>query len=242
MKTSGQIKEFSFPEGLQLSQKYTVIQKVGAGWEGEVYIVRENLTGIERAAKFFYPKRNKHNKTLKFLAKKLHKLRNCSILIQYLTQDTLEYKGQNIRYLVSEFVEGPTLDDFLQEQRGKRLHPFQALHLVHRLAQGMEEIHRLKDYHGDLHTGNVIVRRVGLHFDLKIIDFFHWGSAKPENLRDDVCDLVRILYDSIGGIDHYAKQPEAIKKICCGLKRNLILKKYKNAGELREYIENLEWF
>ena len=54
-------------------------------------------------------------------------------------------------------------------------------------------------------------------------------------------DLIRLFYDAIGGPRHYAKHPREIKAICCGLKRSLILKKFKTAGQLRTYLENMEW-
>jgi hypothetical protein len=68
---------------------------------------------------------------------------------------------------------------------------------------------------------------------------FHWGTARPENIRDDVCDLIRIFYDCMGGKKHYAGLPREVKEICCGLKRTLIVKKFKHAGRLRQYIENM---
>ena len=70
---------------------------------------------------------------------------------------------------------------------------------------------------------------------------FTWNAPKRENIQTDVCDLVRIFYDSLGGQKHYLKHPQAVKDICCGLKRSLILKKFKSAGQLREYLENMEW-
>ena len=102
-------------------------------------------------------------------------------------------------------------------------------------------IHQLREYHGDLHSENVIVRRRGIGFDLKLIDMFHWVAPKKENIYDDVCDLVRMFYDAIGGQKYYANQPQVVKKVCCGLKRTLITKRFRTAGRLREYLENIDW-
>lgn len=238
---SAKIESFEFSSSYILSKKYKVKHKLGGGWEGEVFIIEELATGIERAAKFFFPHRNVKNKAAVFYAKKLHKLRSCSILIQYLTQDVFRYRGQDVRYLISEYVEGVPLKQFLKSQRGGRLSAFQALHLLYALVKGIEDIHRLREYHGDLHAENIIVQRYGLGFDLKLVDMFHWGRATPQTLREDVFDLIRIFYDSLGGARHYASQTQEVKEICCGLKRSLIEKKFKTSGELREYLETMQW-
>jgi len=239
--TGRRITKFGFPSGMILAGKYEIVAQIGNGWEGEVYLLRECSTGIERAAKFWYPQRNPRNRTARFYARKLHKLRHCPILIQYHTQETIRFQGVPIRFLVSEYVEGELLSDFLARQPGKRMPVFQALHLLYALAAGIEKIHNLGEYHGDLHDENVIVRRYGLAFDLKLVDMFRWGQARPQNIHDDVCDLVRIFYDAIGGQKRYARQPPEAKAICCGLKRSLMLKKFRNAGQLRQFIETMQW-
>ena len=235
------IDAFDFREGRILAKKYEVLAKLGEGWEGEVYLLRELATGIERAAKFFFPQRNLRNKSSNFYAKKLHKLRNCPGLIQYHTQETIRFRNHEVTFLVSDFVEGEVLLDFLKRQPGKRIDYFQGLHLLHDIAVAVQDIHRNKDYHGDLHTGNVILRRYGLGFEVKLLDFFHWGPPRPECQKDDICDTIKIFYDAIGGRERYAKQPPIVKSICCGLKRTLILRKFRTMNHLRDYLENLDW-
>jgi tRNA A-37 threonylcarbamoyl transferase component Bud32 len=105
----------------------------------------------------------------------------------------------------------------------------------------MEGIHNAREYHGDLHDRNIIVRRLGISFDLKLLDLYHYGPAKVTDLHDDVCDLVRLFYDAIGGAKLYAKHPDWVKAICRGLKRSLILQQYRTAGQLRQYLETMEW-
>ena len=224
-----------------LVDKYEVVKHLGAGWEGEVYLVRELNTGIERAAKFFFPQRNPKNRTLTYYAKKLHRLRHCPIVIQYHTQEKVDYDGIPITFAVSEYVEGEPLTAFLKRQPGKRLDAFQAFHLLHALAAGIESIHHVQEYHGDLHTDNIIVKRSGLGFEVKLLDLYRWRAPRRQNIQDDVCDLVRILYDALGGRAHYAKQPPEVKAVCCGLRRSLILKKFSTAGQLREKLETMSW-
>jgi serine/threonine protein kinase len=224
-----------------LADKYEVISFLGGGWEGEVYLVRETNTGIEKAAKVFYPQHNWHSRATNFYARKLHKLRHCPIVIQYHAQEEILYRGIPIALLISEYVDGEFLSDFLKKQPGKRLTPFEGLHLLYALASGVETIHQAREYHGDLHDENIIVRRRGLSFDLKILDMYNWGAPSGENIRDDVCDLVRIFYDAVGGARLYSRQPDVVKEICCGLKRSLITKKFRTAGHLRQFLETMTW-
>lgn len=232
---------FGFEEGDILAGKYEVQSFLGSGWEGEVYRVRELDTDIERAAKSFFPVRNIHNRLIKFYARKLHRPRHCSILIQYHTKEIDHRNRESVTFLVSEYVEGKLLSALMNGQPGKRLTPFEGLHLLHALAAGVEEIHGAKEYHGDLHEDNVIVRRRGIEFDVKLVDMYNWGALKGQHMRDDVCDLIRLFYEAIGGARHYANQREEIKKICCGLKRSLITQKFRTAGHLRRYLEEFSW-
>jgi serine/threonine protein kinase len=232
---------FDLVPGRILARKYEVLSRLGAGWEGEVYRIREKNTGVERAAKLFFPQRNVRNKAAKAYARKLHNLRSCPIVIQYHTEETVVIRRTPITVLVSEYVEGELLTDFLKRQPGGRLHSFQALHLLYALAVGIADIHGKREYHGDLHPENVIVEGCGLGFDLKILDPFHWEAPKREGLQDDICDMIRIFYDALGGSRLYSRQPRQIKEIVRGNRRLLILKRFPTAMHLRRHLENLRW-
>ncbi|MBT4394048.1 MAG: serine/threonine protein kinase, partial [Acidiferrobacteraceae bacterium] len=142
------MSSFKLSGGTLLAGKYEVVLRLGSGWEGEVYLVRECGTRIERTVKIFFPRRNLGNRALRFYARKLHKLRHCPIVIQYHTRDTFVFDGLPVSFLVSEFVEGELLSDFLKRQSGRRLNSFQAVHLLHALAAGIELIHNVGEYHG----------------------------------------------------------------------------------------------
>ncbi|MBN2183758.1 MAG: protein kinase [Candidatus Krumholzibacteriota bacterium] len=235
------VRKFNLEPGFVIAGKYEVVEKLGFGWEGEVYRVRERTMGVDRAAKLFYPHRNDRNSASRFYGRKLHKLRHCPIVIHYHTQERFLYDGVPVVVLVSEFVEGELLNKYLKRQPGKKLPPFEALHLLYELAQGVEYIHGLKEYHGDLHDDNIIVRRLGISFNVKIVDMFNWGAPTKENIQEDVLDLIRIFYDSLGGANAYHRHPPEIKDICCGLKKSLIRRKFRNAGQLRRHITMMEW-
>jgi len=240
-RNSCRIERFRLKPGETIAGKYKIIELLGAGWEGEVYLVKELRTNVARTAKLFFPHRNPADRTLKAYARKLHTLRQCPIVIQYHTLDDFEFKGRRISALISEYVEGELLSFFLKHQKGGKMSPFQGIHLLHSLTRGIESIHAAKEYHGDLHLQNIIVQRFGLGFELKVLDMFHWGAASRENYQHDICDLIRVFYDVLGGAKTYSRQPQEVKAICCGLKRSLITKKFRNASQLRNHIETMEW-
>ena len=236
-----QIERFDFTKGDNIAGKYQVVRRLGAGWEGEVFLIREKSTGIERAAKVFYPHRNPNDKTSRRAARKLHKLRHSPVVLKYHTQESFIFKGVKVSALISEFVDGEILTSFLKRQKGKRLSSFEGAHLLHALAKGIETIHQMDDYHGDLHADNVFVRKVGLGFQIKLIDMFHWGTTQKCFMHDDICDIIKLYYEAVGGKSRYPKQPPEVKSICRGLKRSLILKKFRTASHLRHYLETIPW-
>jgi serine/threonine protein kinase len=235
------IDSFDLEPGRVIAGKYRILSRLGSGWESEVFRIAEVRTDIERTAKLFFPDRNPGDRTLKRYARKLHKLRHCPVVIQYYNEDAFRYRGQQVSFLVSEYVMGETLADFLKDRPGKRLGPFEAVHLLYALAKGVEAIHRLNEYHGDLHDDNMIVSRFGLEFEIKLLDLFHWDTPKRENRKADICDLVRILYETTGGARFYARQPLPIRYICSGLRPSLILKKFPTVAKLCRHLETMEW-
>jgi serine/threonine protein kinase len=232
---------FNFEIGETLSGKYEVIRLLGKGWESEVYLVEEVFTGIHRAIKVFFPERNIKNRVLNEYAKKLHKLRDCPLLIQYLTQEKIRKGGEDVFYMVSDYVQSQTLNEFMKKQDKKQFTSFEALHILYDLTKGLEVIHSKNDYHGDLHTSNILINRKGLGFNIKLIDFHKQPGTKKELMRDDIVDLINIFFDILGGASKYSKHKPQIKSIIMGRKKSLILKKFPKVSDLRIYLENLQW-
>lgn len=239
--SSKDLKSFELAPGTVLGKKFRVLERLGSGWEGEVYRVRERASGVDRAAKIFYPRRDAKGLLSRRYARKLHKLRNCPLVIQYVTRETVEIQGHSVVVLISELVDGELLGSYVKRQPRRRLTPFQGMHLLHTLASGMEPVHLLNEYHGDLHADNVFVTRVGLGFELKVFDFYHWDDTRSANRREDLIDMIKIFYEALGGRAHYASQPPEVKDICRGLRRALILKRFPTASHLRTHLETFSW-
>ncbi len=235
------IKDFDFQEGHVLNRKYRILSKLGQGWEGEVYSVVEINTNIIRAAKFFYPARNNENKTVIGYAKKLNNLNDAPIIIKYITQEEMEFKGHTILFLVSEYIEATSLEDYIHQSKKKAIPLFEAMHIFYNLVKGVEQIHLKGEFHGDLHTGNVLLRRKGLSFEIKLIDLFLWQGNKRDFQRADIIELINIFYEILGGQKNYTKLPQSIKKVICGKRSDIILKKFPKISNLSVSLENLTW-
>lgn len=215
--------------------------RLGGGWEGEVYQVVEVSTGIARAAKLFYPERNSRNQTVRRYAKQLERLRGCPVTVDYHHTEVVELDGRSVTLLISELASGRPLSTLPRNSRGAQLERFEALHLLHRLATGLEAVHAAGLYHGDLHSENVLVERRGVRFEVRLFDFFHRGRTTRDQQRGDLIDAIRLFYDALGGKRTYSRQPPYVKAICCGLKHSLIRRKFPSAGHLVRHLETFRW-
>src|ERR687892_1619517 len=125
MYRAGKVKRFDFPPGRTVAGKYVIERPLGSGWEGEVYVIVERVTGIRRAAKFYYPHRDPLGKAAIAYARKLDALRHCPILMQYHHQETAYFKRKKVTVVISELVEGQKLSEFLSSQQGGNLSTFE---------------------------------------------------------------------------------------------------------------------
>ena len=235
------VRRFDFSPGRKVAGKYEIERLLGSGWEGEVYAIIERTTGIRRAAKFYYPHRDPTGKAAIAYARKLDALRHCPILMQYHHQEVAYVRKRKVTIVISELVEGQKLSEFLAAQRNSALSTFEALHVLYTLAKGIAPIHARGEYHGDIHDENIIIRRQGIGFELKLIDFFDLGRPGRSKIHKDVLNLVEVFHTVVGGRERYAKQPKVVKDIIRGLKDSLILRRFQSAGDIQRHLENLMW-
>lgn len=238
-------ERFDFPAGRSVAGKYVIERFLGSGYEGEVYAVAERATGIRRAAKFYYPDRDPRGTAAVRYARKLDALRHCPILLQYHHQESVSLRrgGERVRVVcvVSELIEGEKLSEFLARQPDGRLTTFEALHVLSALAGGIAPIHERGEYHGDVHDENVMIRRRGIGFEVRLLDFFDLGRPSRAKMHKDVLNLIEVFHAVVGGRAHYRHQPAVVKSIIRGLRDDLILQRFKNAGDICRHLERLEW-
>ncbi len=235
------IHAFDLQPGHRIGSAYEVESRLGAGWQGEVYRVVERRTGATRAAKLFYPHRNEGDRAVDFSARTLERLRDCPMIIKYHHAETVQHGEHRVTALISEYVDGILLARFVASQRGGRLGEFEALHVLRTLAVGLAQIHARRAYHGDLHDRNVLVRREGVHFRVKLVDLFDQGRPSVARVHDDIIGCVRLFYDMLGGQRWYARQRGEVRWIIGGLKHSLITKRFPTAQRLVDHLDSFEW-
>jgi serine/threonine protein kinase len=234
-------KRFDFQPGKVVAGKYEIERALGSGWEGEVYAIVERSTGIRRAAKFYYPHRDPTGHAAIVYARKLDALRHCPILMQYHHQEITVFRRKRVVVVISELVEGEKLSEFLSRQPQHRLSTFEALHVLHALAKGIAPIHARGEYHGDIHDDNIMIRRQGITFEVRLLDFFDLGRPTRSKIHKDVLNLIQVFHVIVGGQQRYAQQPRIVKEIIRGLKCTLILGRFGSAGDIQRHLESLEW-
>jgi tRNA A-37 threonylcarbamoyl transferase component Bud32 len=234
-------RRFDFLPGKSIAGKYEVVRPLGSGWEGEVYVIVERNTGIRRAAKFYYPHRDPTGKAAISYARKLDALRHCPILMQYHHQEVTQVRRKKVVVVISELVEGQKLSEFLKHQPRHRLSPFEALHVLYSLARGIAPIHTRGEYHGDIHDDNIMIRRQGINFEVKLLDFFDLGRPTRAKIHKDVLNLIQVFHAITGGRKAYREQPKVVKDIIRGLRDTLILQRFQSAGDIQHHLETVEW-
>jgi hypothetical protein len=113
--------------------------------------------------------------------------------------------------------------------------------VLYALAKGIAPIHARGEYHGDIHDDNIMIRRVGIDFEVKLLDFFDLGRPTRSKIHKDVLNLIQVFHTLVGGRDNYAAQPRVVKDVIRGLKDSLILARFDSAGDIQRHLETLSW-
>ena len=92
----------------------------------------------------------------------------------------IQSRRQNYLYVVTEFVDGQTLTQWMIDNPKPDLET--ARGIVEQIAKGLQAFHRLEMLHQDLRPDNIMIDRTGT---AKIIDF---GSVRIAGITDDADD------------------------------------------------------
>jgi len=162
--------------GSVLGHTYRIEALLGRGALGELYRVKHVELGTEHAVKLILPTLASDPKVVELLvdeARKLGQVRHAAIV----NYEGLFRDEQGLRYLVTEFVLGPSLTMILA---ARRLEPDEVLRLRDRLAEGLSAVHGHGIIHRDICPDNIILPD-GEVTRAKLIDF---GFATSAGARD----------------------------------------------------------
>jgi serine/threonine-protein kinase len=150
--------------GQQLD-KYDMLEEVGHGGMAVVYRSKDTVLDREVAVKVLHPHladREESRARLRREAITVAKLRHDNIL------EIFDYSGEGAdeSYIVTEFIHGVTLRDWLDTRWQPR--PALAAMIVHRLCLALAHAHEFGVVHRDIKPENVMIREDGC---LKLMDF-----------------------------------------------------------------------
>jgi len=193
----------SLRTGTKINGRYTVKGRIGVGWEGVTYQVKDRLDGRLKAVKFIT--NVKRRKAILNQARVLVRLHHPNI-INYYNVDRVEIGGESHYFLLVEYLQGPRLSQVIRRHFRRSDHAplFYGLRIFYQICRGMAYVHDQRILHDDLHTDNII-----LTGDLdaptpKLFDF--WGSRGGNSADRRAFDLKsagQVLFETMTGHEDY---------------------------------------
>jgi tRNA A-37 threonylcarbamoyl transferase component Bud32/TolB-like protein len=153
---------------------FEILNKLGEGGMGAVYLARDAKLNRRVALKTltgeFFEDQNRLERFQRE-ARTAAQISNAYVMSTYdIGSATDDESGRTINYIVLEYVEGRSLNEYLAEER---LGMAQLVRLAEKIASGLAAAHKLNIVHRDIKPDNIMIDDDG---DPKILDF---GLAKP---------------------------------------------------------------
>jgi serine/threonine protein kinase len=170
--------------GQTLDGQYEIEAFIAEGGMGAVFRARHTLLGDRVAIKFLPPEMRHNTEWLRRFQREGQAARRFRHPNAVIVHD-LRTSSEGEIYLVMEYVEGQTLDQFARS-RGGRLKPSESLPLVEQVASVLDAAHSSGVVHRDLKPSNVVITSDGR--GVKLLDL---GIARINNPVDDATALTR---------------------------------------------------
>ena len=166
--------EWNKLENLVIKDRYQVLQGLGEGGAGKVYLAFDKIKNRKVAIKTSNPNQTMSNYETRFYmeAKILSKLSHPNIIkfYEYILVD-------NVNMIIMEYVEGTSLKSKLDKH--DYISRDQALKYVKQILSALNVIHSHQVYHRDIKTDNIHITIDG---DVKLLDFGIVQIAEDQNL------------------------------------------------------------
>ncbi len=204
--------------GFIISGKYRLLERLGAGGMGAVYLCEHILMGRRIALKVLPINQAEDPASLaRFYreARAVARLDHPNIVRAH----DIDHEDK-LHFIVLEFVDGCNLHDFVR--RNGTLTPLRAAEYIRQAALGLQHAHEAGLVHRDIKPGNLLLDRQGLVkiLDMGLARFFHEDTSAfikeyevgyiigtadyvaPEQIIDSRVDIRADLY-SLGGTFYY---------------------------------------
>lgn len=205
---------------------YEIIEKLGSGGMGDVYLAEDISLDRKVALKFLssYLSRDEAFRE-RFVreAKAIAKISHANIVHIY---EVSEYK--DLPFYAMELVEGESLKEYI---KGNKLELNKAIKLAIQIAEGLSEVHEAGIIHRDIKPPNILIDKKGR---AKISDFGialassddrltktgavigSYGYMSPEQIsgksvdfRSDIFSFGVLLYELLTGLQPFIKENQA---------------------------------
>lgn len=157
---------------------YQVLEKLGAGGMGEVYLAEDTKLNRKVALKLLplqFSQDKERRKRFEKEARAVSALNHPNIITIYGIERT-----EDFNFIATELVEGKTLRELLIE---KPFNPKEAIEIGIQIADALGSAHSLGIIHRDIKPANIMIRQDGI---VKVLDF---GLAKLSKHGGDSADF-----------------------------------------------------
>ncbi len=179
--------------GKILDNKYEIIKLVGQGGMASVYKARDLRLGRFVAIKIL---KNEYIDNEQFLKKFMREAQADAKLAHPNIVNVYDVGTENgVYYLVMEFIDGPTLNDYIKTK--KRIEPEETVSMVYSIALGLNHAHNNNIIHRDIKPHNILLTSSKIP---KVADF---GIA-----RATTSSTLTATEDALGSV-HYISPEQA---------------------------------
>jgi serine/threonine protein kinase len=237
----------SFEPGRQILGQYRIRARLGIGVHGVAYLARDRFIHTDRVLKF--PLNLESAREMAWLAHKMVRLSH-PFIVQHFGVGQMMISGFSLPFLITEYVEGPSLAEFLADHGRQRVGLFEALRYFADIAQAIGFAHSRGYAHGDVHRDNVLLATGKLaktrRYVAKLNDFFPTSRRELRSARRaDVRETGLLLYEMLTRRHKFqvaalGSQPSEI----CDLIRRCVssrTRRFTDGRQLVQALKALQW-
>ncbi len=219
------IRPFGLRRGKRING-YKIEERLGRGWEGEVYRVTEEYSKGQRVMKLFDPDQYRSKHMYRY-SRMLEGIADVGGVVRFYHAGYWEER--DCYYLVMQYVDGKPLDKCVAT---RPMPLFRALRIVRELLKVVGDCHTRKYRVGDIHPGNVVLVEGDKPF---IIDFDLSKGLDEEGAIEDLTATCKLLYFLNKDLGPY---PDDLRKIL-PKRADALGRRYKNAESILDALDTL---